>query len=249
MTIDLVLPFVPIDDEVDETPPDEDKQALLAAQALWDETGAQDYRYLLELHCECPLAQSGPFEITVRSGEMWSTVGPLDGTGPLPDTVMIDDLFEVIAVSVDAGIDVDVTYDDTFGYPLLAIVDTEAVAVDGGLAFSITDFEPIDKLGFILGTVVAGPQCPVQQDPPQPGCEDKPVAQAQIIITGNALGGVPIPVTTDRNGGFFIGLEPGDYVVAAQPFEGYLGTPEPLQVMVRGGVQEEIALQYDTGIR
>lgn len=250
VTIDLVIPFVPIDDEIDEgEPTGEDERALRQARALWNAAALQDYRYMLTLHCECPLAQSGPFEIAVRGAALWSSVGSLDGSGPLPDTVMIDDFFDVIAVSVEGGIDVDVTYDEMFGYPLLAIIDTEAVAVDGGLAFSISEFELVDKLGFILGTVVAGPQCPVQQDPPQPGCEDKPVVEAPMIITGDPLGGVPIPVTTDRNGGFFIALEPGNYVVTAQPVTGYMGTPEPVKVTVRGGGQEEINLYYDTGIR
>ena len=141
------------------------------------------------------------------------------------------------------------TYDETIGHPMLATIDTAAVAVDGGLAFSISEFELIDKLGFILGTVVAGPQCPAQQDPPQPGCEDKPVPETPISITGDPLGGIPIPISTDRNGGFFVALEPGDYLVMAQPVAEYLGTPEPLKVTVPGGVQEEIELSYDTGIR
>ncbi len=250
VTIDLVLPYVPIaDDPGGGTTTSADGRSLRQARARWEQAALQDYRYLFELHCECPLARAGPFEITVRGGEFWSSIGPLDGSGPVPDTVMIDDLFEAIAISVDAGIDVEVSYDDTWGYPRRALIDTEAVAVDGGLAFSISEFERIDKLGFISGTVVAGPQCPVQQHPPQPGCEAKPVGDAAIIITSHSFGGVPVPIVTDRNGGFFIALEPGEYVVTAQALPEYLGTPEPVTVTVRPGAEEKVELHYDTGIR
>ena len=39
--------------------------------------------------------------------------------------------------------DVDVVYHPVLGYPEQAIIDTEAVAVDGGFAFSITEFEEL----------------------------------------------------------------------------------------------------------
>ena len=251
VTIDLVLPYVPIDDEpVGGTiSGEEDKRALEAAQARWADAAPDDYRYQVTFHCECPLATSGPFEITVRGGEFWSSVGPLDGIGPLPDIVMIKDFFDVIAITIDAGTDVDITYDDTFGFPTLAIIDTEAVAVDGGLAFSITEFEEIDQLGFLASRVLAGPQCPVQQDPPQPGCEDQPVPDVEIIITSDEFGDIPVPIFTTRDGGFYIALEPGVYLITAPDLDEYLGTPEPVSVTIRPAREEEITLFYDTGIR
>lgn len=250
VTIDLVLPYVPIDSGPDDDSDSaEDRRALEVARARWVDAALENYRYQLIFHCECPLETSGPFEITVRGGKLWSTVGPLEGTGPLPDKVMIEDFFDVIAITIDASTDVDITYDDIFGYPALAIIDTEAVAVDGGLAFSITEFEEIDQLGFLAAGVLAGPQCPVQQDPPQPGCEDQPVPDVEIIITGDEFGDIPVPIFTNSDGGFYIALEPGVYLITAPDLDEYLGNPEPVSVTIRPAREEEIALLYDTGIR
>jgi len=250
VTMDLVLPYRPIEhDPGDDNAAAADRHALESARARWDGAARDDYRYQLTFHCECPLGASGPFEITVRGGKLWSTLGPLDGTGPLPDKVMVDDFFDVIAASIDAGIDVDVTYDESYGFPTLGIIDTEAVAVDGGLAFSVSGFEEIDHLGFLHGRVVAGPQCPVQQNPPDPGCEDQPVGGVEIILTGEALGDVVIPVVTDRDGGLFIALEPGMYLVTAPDLDEYLGMPQSAAVTVTAGAETELVLTYDTGIR
>ena len=246
-TIDLVLPYEPIEDEPDGPISGEDKRALEVARVLWEVAALEDYRYQLTFHCECPLATSGPFEVTVRGGETWSVVGPLAGSGPLPDKVMIEDFFDVIAITIDAGTDVDITYDDVLGYPVLAIIDTEAVAVDGGLAFSVSEFEAIDHLGFLSGSVLAGPQCPVQKDPPEPGCDDQPVSNVELVITSDNFGDVP--VNTNRDGSFYVALEPGDYLITAPDLAEYLGTPEPVTVTIRPTVEAEINLFYDTGIR
>lgn len=257
VTIDLVLPYVPIDDEVDDGPPDGDEQALLAARDRWEEAGLADYSYLLTLHCECPLSTSGPFKIEVEDGELRSVTHTGDREGARPDVVMIDDMLEVIAVAVGAGIDVDVTYDGKLGYPTLAIIDTEAVAVDGGLAFSVADLA-IDGAvaaadssgqGAIVGTVLAGPQCPVQHDPPQPGCEDRPVVNVPIFV-GPAHGDGLVPMAyTDDTGSFRLLLMPGDYQVTGQSLDEYLGTPEVIEVTVTAGSLTEVTLYYDTGIR
>lgn len=250
VTIDLVLPYVPTDDAADDTPPDGDEQALLAARARWEEAGLADYSYLLTLHCECPLGTSGPFEVKVEGGELRSVTHTIDGEGTRPDVVMIDDMLEVIAVAVGAGIDVDVTYDDKLGYPTMAIIDTEAVAVDGGLSFSVADFaidgevEAPDSSGqgAIVGTVLAGPQCPVQHDPPQPGCEDQPVVNVPIFV-GPAHGDGLVPMThTDDTGSFRLLLMPGDYVVTGQSLDEYLGTPEVIEVTVTAGTLTEVNL-------
>jgi hypothetical protein len=257
VTIDLVLPYVPIDDGVDDTPPDEDEQEFVAARARWEEADLNDYSYLLILHCECPLSTSGPFEVKVKGGELRSVTHTGDLEGARPDVVMIDDLLEVIAVAVAAGIDVDVTYDDDLGYPSMAIIDTEAVAVDGGLAFSVADFEIAGEAetpdaagqGAIAGTVLAGPQCPVQQDPPQPGCEDQPVVNVPVFV-GPALGDGLVPMTyTDDMGTYRLSLMPGDYVVTVQSLDEYMGTPEIIEVTVEAGTLTEINFYYDTGIR
>ena len=247
VTIDLVLPYRPID-RVEPPASDADRAALTAALATWDATGPIDYEFSLAVHCECPANVAGPFLITVRSGEFVSAAWAGGEGAGSPVVVSIDDAFARIAAAIEAGTDVDVTYDETLGHPQRVIIDPEAVAVDGGLAFTISDLRTVEPLGFLSGLALAGPQCPVQTFPPDPACEDRPVAGAGISITrppDKAL----IPVTTDGAGGFLVALPPGVYVVTPQPVPGLLGTAEPVTVTVVSGRTVSVELSYDTGIR
>jgi len=100
----------------------------------------------------------------------------------------------------------------------------------------------------ILGVAVAGPVCPVETVPPDPGCAPRPVIGA-VIIVRDAGGSEVSRAATGADGSFFIELPAGDYLVEPQPVEGLMGTASPLEVSVIDGVVAEFQLDYDTGIR
>ena len=101
----------------------------------------------------------------------------------------------------------------------------------------------------IRGTATAGPVCPVVTEPPDPSCDDRPVAGAEIVVR-NQSGETVGRVRTAEDGGFSISVAPGRYELVAQPVEGLLGTPATIEVTVDDGVPVgEIAISYDTGIR
>jgi hypothetical protein len=99
----------------------------------------------------------------------------------------------------------------------------------------------------VSATVHAGPTCPVESDPPDPACADRPVAGAHLLIL-DAVGDEVADVTTTPRGTFTIELQPGDYTLMPQPVEGLLGTagPQPFTV---GDDPVELDVAYDTGIR
>jgi hypothetical protein len=106
--------------------------------------------------------------------------------------------------------------------------------------------EVIDEIP-VTGLVLAGPTCPVAQDPPDPDCADRPVPDAAITITardGDLVG----EVRTDRTGRFTLQLAAGTFTFTPQPVDGLLGTPDPQTVTV-GPTVDEIDFVYDTGIR
>ena len=181
----------------------------------------------------------GPFHVEVREGH------PVSGDGPV---AVMEDAFDLISGAVDAGIDVAVSYDEALGYPIDVIIDTEAVAVDGGMAFTIGGFAIPERFGFIEGTVTAGPQCPVQKDPPDPACDDRPVVGAVIQISQQGSSTIARAIT-DQLGRYFATLPPGSYVLEPLPFEGLLGTPGPIEVTVGSDVTTVVDFGYDTGIR
>jgi hypothetical protein len=100
----------------------------------------------------------------------------------------------------------------------------------------------------IAGRAAAGPVCPVETNPPDPSCAPRPVAGAVIVIR-DAAGADRARTTTAADGTFFAALPAGAYVVEAQPAEGLMGTPSPMNVTVDAGETTSVELSYDTGIR
>jgi hypothetical protein len=101
----------------------------------------------------------------------------------------------------------------------------------------------------LSGLVLAGPTCPVVRDPPDPACEDRPVAGAEIIAV-DAQGQEIARAITDADGGFSLALPAGEFQLVPQPVEGLLGTASPTSIVVVDGAPlEAVTIIYDTGIR
>ncbi|OGG57627.1 hypothetical protein A2765_00175 [Candidatus Kaiserbacteria bacterium RIFCSPHIGHO2_01_FULL_56_24] len=101
----------------------------------------------------------------------------------------------------------------------------------------------------IQGVVMAGPTCPVERDPPDPACADKPI-QTNIWISRKITPQQVIATTySDANGAFQILLPPGDYVIQAGPS----GVPLPrcgdTSATVGASGYTVVAISCDTGIR
>ncbi len=59
-----------------------------------------------------------------------------------------------------------------------------------------------------------------------------------------------VQVTSAADGSFSVELAPGAYRLTAQPVEGLMGTPAPIEVLVEAGQpMTEVQVSYDTGIR
>jgi len=101
----------------------------------------------------------------------------------------------------------------------------------------------------IAGIVTAGPVCPVVTDPPDPACDDRPVAGAEIVVRNDA-GETVATVRSAEDGTFSVTVAAGRFELVPQPVEGLLGTAAAVSVTVEEGVAvEQIEISYDTGIR
>ena len=121
------------------------------------------------------------------------------------------------------------------------------VAMAVMLAACVPSASPVaSPVGGISGIALAGPTCPVER-PGDPACAPRPVAGATILIR-DATGADVATIVTDAAGRFRAALPPGVYTVAAQPVEGLMGNPAPLDLQVVEGVVA-VELSYDTGIR
>jgi hypothetical protein len=98
----------------------------------------------------------------------------------------------------------------------------------------------------IRGIATAGPVCPVVR-PDDPNCADGPVAGATVHILDETGTEVAL-LETDLSGAFVVTLAPGRYRVVADPVEGLMHGPDPVDVTV-GASLALVQLSYDTGIR
>ena len=100
----------------------------------------------------------------------------------------------------------------------------------------------------LTGLAQAGPVCPVERQPPDPGCAPRPVPGAILVVTDN--GKEVARTTTAADGSFHLRLAPGDYQLVPQPVAGLMGTAAPVELSVREGVAPApLVVSYDTGIR
>ncbi len=107
----------------------------------------------------------------------------------------------------------------------------------------------VDPTTRVTGVVLAGPTCPVVRNPPDPACEDRSVAGAEIVAI-DATGQEVARASTDADGRFTLALPVGEYRLVPQPVEGLLGTASPTEiVVVDGAILEPLTIVYDTGIR
>jgi len=99
----------------------------------------------------------------------------------------------------------------------------------------------------IRGTVMAGPTCPVEKNPPDPACADKPLATTVAVFRkGNPV--TPFAITkSDASGAFEFSIPPGDYVVGADESALPRCTQTPATVGPNG--YTTITVECDTGIR
>ena len=100
----------------------------------------------------------------------------------------------------------------------------------------------------VTGRVASGPSCPVVTEPPDPACDERPVADAEIVIVGEA-GNEVARVRTDGEGRFSVELEAGEYRLVPQPVEGLMGTPQEVGIVVHETDVDVGLISYDTGIR
>jgi len=130
---------------------------------------------------------------------------------------------------------------------MVALALVLAACAEGRDTASTTSSLP-GPAGEVAGSVLAGPVCPVETDPPDPACDDRPVPGATILVT--LPDGSPVAsITSDALGRFTLALPPGSYRFTPQPVEGLMGTAAPADVSVSAGTTTDLVVVYDTGIR
>ena len=101
-----------------------------------------------------------------------------------------------------------------------------------------------------MGTITAGPVCPVEQSPPDPQCAPRPVEGAVVVATN--AGGEEVGRGTSAADGSYelVVTETGSVLITALPVAGLMGTPSPVSLtLIAPSEVHRLDLEYDTGIR
>jgi hypothetical protein len=109
---------------------------------------------------------------------------------------------------------------------------------------------PAGNIAFIIGTVTAGPVCPVERSPLPSSCVPRPVAGA-VIAASFAGQGEVARATTAADGSYRITIHGwGPYTVTALPVAGLMRAPAPVMVTLDPPTDtKRVDFEYDTGIR
>ena len=99
----------------------------------------------------------------------------------------------------------------------------------------------------IQGTVMAGPTCPVERNPPDPQCADRPLQTLVAIYRASDPVHAVVLTRSDAAGKFSASLPPGEYIVGAG--EGMLPRCNSTPATVESSGYTTIAVSCDTGIR
>jgi hypothetical protein len=99
----------------------------------------------------------------------------------------------------------------------------------------------------IKGSVMAGPTCPVEKDPPDPQCADRPLQTVVAIYRASDLMHTIVLTKSNKVGEFEASLPPGSYTVTAG--ESMFPRCTPTDATVLSSIYTTIIISCDTGIR
>ncbi len=114
-------------------------RALEAAEERWMTSGISDYNMVVEYRCFCIRERNGPFEVTVKNGEVvearfdGTVIEPQPGITPV-EAFTVEGLFGEIRSNLDAD-EITVSYDER-GNPTLIDIDRIANAIDDELTIT-----------------------------------------------------------------------------------------------------------------
>ena len=123
----------------------------------------------------------------------------------------------------------------------------------GGLLFISGCEKLIDyETGFLEGKISIGPICPVETDPPDPGCLPTAETYKAYPVSVRTLEGnrKVTQLNPALDGSFTAGLLPGSYMVILETGQNKIGSSNlPVIVTINSQNKTILNIDIDTGIR
>ena len=140
--------------------PDPAQEALIYGQERWEHSGIADYAYTGAWTCFCPEEYRADAQVTVDGGNVTAVTSADPDVETIPDPerfVTIEGLFALIqdAISRNAA-SIEVTYDETYGYPAELFIDYDERMADEEDRFAISSFTPANAPDLALEALLQG---------------------------------------------------------------------------------------------
>ncbi|MDE2019852.1 MAG: hypothetical protein KGJ13_05920 [Patescibacteria group bacterium] len=176
------------------------------------------------------------------SGQAIAPQGEWTSTGTVPFTAKV-----VFSAPHSATGTIELANDNPSGLP------QNAKSLDFPVSFAKTKTVASSSGVMVSGQVRLGPTCPVETNPPTPGCEPRPYATTVFVFQGAnppdfSVDTPVVSAQTDAAGNFSVSLALGNYWLQARG-----GSPfprcGPIEVEVPVSGLGGVVLNCDTGIR
>jgi hypothetical protein len=121
---------------------------LQSSRTLWQTRRPERFRYVVDRNCDCSAEDEMRFIVSVFDGQRAAEYPiPVESsTGIMitvpPNPLWIDDIFELVARAIEAGVKVDVRYHGRYGFPEYVELTQEGMNAPTE-QYEIRDFEII----------------------------------------------------------------------------------------------------------
>jgi hypothetical protein len=98
------------------------------------------------------------------------------------------------------------------------------------------------------GRVMVGPTCPVERNPPDPACADRPL-QTNLSVRTPDLKRRVKDFASDKQGWFKVSVAPGEYVIRNADQARMYPTCSAGPITVKANNYTQVRVECDSGIR
>jgi hypothetical protein len=122
------------------------QRSLDNAKIKWEELELDDYDFVYQNLCYCPLDYNSPKEAEVRDGVVANVTDRESGMQVSQTIQTVDRLLDNIQGYIDGrAASIEVTYDNTYGYPSRMIIDLEKALADEEIYIFVSELVPRRK--------------------------------------------------------------------------------------------------------
>ena len=145
VTLALILPILAGCEGIFD-PSGNDEHNLERARDRWYATRVYEYEVTVDRRCEC--IYTGPIRMLVRNGVPVAAVDRHSGA-PVPSSVLryypsVEELFDLIDDALfGTSVDVDVSYDHSYGFPRVTYIDYDRFYTDDDLHFEVRELRVV----------------------------------------------------------------------------------------------------------